>query len=182
MPTDVSDRTLIDRVRTGDAAAFASLVARHYDLIFRLAYRVLGQTSEAEDLTQDICVALPRKLRSFRGDAAFSTWLYRVTANAAKDRLRASAARHRAWSGWGEVEQLNRATSQKNRDDLCWLQDAMAGLSGELRETVALVLGEAMTHAQAAAVLQVPEGTISWRMSEVKKALRTLARSEEHVE
>jgi len=48
-----------------------------------------------------------------------------------------------------------------------------------LRETVALVLGEAMTHAEASQALQVPQGTISWRMSEVKKALRALAKEEE---
>ncbi|MHA1158316.1 MAG: RNA polymerase sigma factor [Alphaproteobacteria bacterium] len=179
---DSSDTALIGRIRGGDGDAFAQLMARHYALIFRLAFRVLGHTSDAEDLTQDICVALPDKLRNFRGDAAFTTWLYRVTANAATDRLRQRAAQTRAWNGWGEMEQLNRATTHQGEMDRRWLQDAMGCLSGELRETVALVLGEAMTHAEAAAVLQVSEGTVSWRMSEVRKALRAFADNEEHVE
>ena len=182
MATEPRDEKLIARARSGDAEAFAQLVTRHYDLIFRVAFRMLGRRSDAEDLTQDICVALPRKLHGFRGEAKFTTWLYRVITNAATDRRREQATRSRAGDGWGELEQMNRASLSEQREDLSWLQQAMATLPGELRETAALVLGEGLTHASAAQVLEVSEGTVSWRMSEVKRTLRALAKEEERVQ
>ena len=181
MAMEPSDEELVVRARSGDSEAFGQLLGRHYDLIFRLAFRILGRKSEAEDLTQDICVAMPKKIQGFRGDAKFTTWLHRVTTNATRDRLRECATRHKAWGDWGELEQMNRATMSELREDLCWLREAMSTLSSELRQTVALVLGEGMTHALAAKVLEVSEGTISWRMSEVRRALRALAKEEERV-
>ena len=80
-----SDEILVNRAQTGDAVAFGQLLERHYDMIQRLGYRILGSQSLAEDLAQEVCCALPHKLGSFRGDAKFTTWLYRVTMNAAKD-------------------------------------------------------------------------------------------------
>jgi RNA polymerase sigma-70 factor (ECF subfamily) len=179
MISEPSDAELVNRSQAGDGDAFGRLVERHYDLIFRLSFRLLGRRSDAEDLTQDICVGLPRKLAGFRGDAKFTTWLYRVTANAAIDQLRKSASQTRATETWGELELIHQACLEERREDLSWLRTTMSSLSWELRETVALVLGEAMTHAEVSQALQVPQGTISWRMSEVKKALRALAKEEE---
>ena len=174
-----SDEFLVTQAQGGDADAFGTLVARHYDLVFRLGYRMLGSKSEAQDLAQDVCAGLAGKLAGFRGDAKFTTWLYRITINAAKDRLRKRTTRQKAQEGWGEVEAMSRETTAQYKAQLQWLHQAMATLSDDLRETVALVLGEDQTHAQAAAVLGVSEGTISWRMSEVKKNLRAVAQAEE---
>ena len=65
------------------------------------------------------------------------------------------------------------------QNELAWLHRAMSSLPDDLRQTVALVLGEELTHAQAAQLLEVSEGTVSWRMSEVRKSLRAIARDEE---
>lgn len=174
-----TDEYLVARAQAGEAEAFGVLVTRHYDLMFRLGFRMLGSKTEAQDLAQDICAALPTKITGFRSESRFSTWLYRVTVNAAKDRLRKRKNRQAAQEGWGEIDALNRATSAEQRAQLVWLQQAMATLPEDLRETVALVLGEEMTHAMAAEVLKISEGTVSWRMSEVKKHLRALAEAEE---
>lgn len=179
MYMETVDNVLIERALSGDASAFSHLVQRHYDLIFRLGYRMLGHKADAEDLAQDICAALPAKLKGFRQDARFTTWLYRVVTNAALDRLRKRKSQNIAAAGWGEVEVSHRATTQENQEASTWLQQAMTQLNPELRQTVAIVLGEDMTHAEAARVLDVSEGTISWRMSEVKKALRAIANDEE---
>ena len=88
-------------------------------------------------------------------------------------------ARAKAWDGWGDGETMNRAAQTERNGDLAWLAEAMTTLSPDLRETVALVLGEEMTQAEAAEVLEISEGTVAWRMSEVKRALRTLAKEEE---
>ncbi|HEU0221468.1 MAG TPA: RNA polymerase sigma factor [Paracoccaceae bacterium] len=176
-----SDETLAAAAASGDAPAFGCLVERHYDRIFRLAYRVLGNRADAEDVAQEVCVALPAKLRGWRGEARFATWLHRVTLNAARDALRRQATRARAGDGWGEVERLRQEETGERNAALDWLAAAMAALRPELRETVALVLGEVMTHAEAAEVLGLSEGTVSWRMSEVRKTLRALAEKEERV-
>ena len=177
MGTD--DETLAAAAASGDREAFAALLARHYDRIFGLAFRLTGARAEAEDLTQDICLALPAKLPGFRGHARFSTWLYRVTVNAAHDRRRRAASRAKAASGWGDWEVNRRAAMAEETQAQDWLTRTMRQLPPELRDTVALTLGEELSQKDAAEVLGVSEGTIAWRMSEVKKRLRTIARAED---
>jgi RNA polymerase sigma-70 factor (ECF subfamily) len=152
------------------------LISRHYDRVFRLSFRLLGARAEAEDLTQDICAALPAKIRAFRGEARFTSWLYRVVMNAAHDRRRRAASHARAADGWGEVELARRAEAAEAAEALDWLTQAMRALPDDLRDTVALVMDD-VTHAEAATILGVSEGTISWRMSEVKKHLRAMKES-----
>ncbi len=174
MRMEVTDEALALAAAGGDAEAFSSLVSRHYDRVFGLAFRLTGRREDAEDLTQDVCAALPAKVRAFRGEAQFPTWLYRVVVNAAHDRRRRFAAHAKAAEGWGEVEMARRAEAEDAAEALGWLQGAMQALSEDLRDTLVLVLEDGVTHAEAAEVLGVSEGTVSWRMSEVKKRLRAL--------
>ncbi len=178
MRMQTPDEALASAAATGDRDAFAALLGRHYDRIFALAFRLTGSRAEAEDLTQDICLALPAKLGSWRGEARFTTWLYRVTVNAAHDRRRRAATRSRAADGWGDWEVNRRAGIAEEAAAQDWLVATMARLSPELRDTVALTLGEELSQREAAEVLGISEGTVAWRMSEVKKRLRALARAE----
>ncbi|MGB3147272.1 MAG: RNA polymerase sigma factor [Paracoccaceae bacterium] len=175
---ETPDENLASAAAAGDRDAFAALVSRHYDRVLGLAYRLTGNRAEAEDLTQDIFVALPAKLASFRNAARFSTWLYRVAVNASHDRRRRDASRSRATSGWGDWELARQAVIEEEEAAQKWLFETMNQLSDELRDTVALTLGEGLSQAEAAAVLGLSEGTIAWRMSEVKKSLRAAARAE----
>lgn len=175
---DGDDDTLAGAAALGDRAAFAALVRRHYDRIHGLAWRLTGSRAEAQDLTQDICAALPAKLAGWRAEARFTTWLYRVVVNAAHDRRRRHTAHARAAQGWGDWEIARQDEIATQAEALDWLAGAMRRLSPELRETVALVLGEDLTQAQAAEVLGLSEGTVAWRMSEVKKRLRSAAAEE----
>ncbi len=181
MLMETGDHDLVQSALAGDAGASTELLTRHYDLIFRLSFRMLGRRADAEDLAQDICAALPGKLAAYRGEASFTTWLYRVIINAALDRIRKRKSRAKAADVWGEVEALSRAETVEKQRDIIWLKQAMTALSTDLQETVALVLGEELTHAEVAKVLGVSEGTISWRMSEVKKSLRKIAQQEERI-
>ncbi|NNE80967.1 MAG: RNA polymerase sigma factor [Silicimonas sp.] len=173
---ETSDEALARAAALGDSDAFSALITRHYDRVFRLAFRLTGMKAEAEDLCHDICAALPAKIRAFRGDARFTTWLYRVVVNAASDRRRRSATYAKAATGWGEVEVARRAEAAETAQAIDWLTRAMSALPEDLRDTLALVLDD-MTHAQAADILDVSEGTISWRVSEAKKRLRELKES-----
>lgn len=179
MRMNVSDEDLASAAANGDGAAFSTLLARHYDGLFRLAFRLTGARADAEDLTQDICAALPARLAGYRGDARFTTWLWRVAVNAAHDRRRRAATHARHADGWGDWEVNRRATNAETAQAHEWLTHAMRALNDDLRDTLALVLDGA-THAQAAEVLAVSEGTISWRMSEAKKRLRALKEQEDH--
>jgi RNA polymerase sigma-70 factor, ECF subfamily len=178
MRMDTPDEDLAHAAAGGDRAAFAALVGRHYDRIYSLAFRLTGRRAEAQDLAQDICAALPRRLQGFRGEARFTTWLYRVVVNAAQDLRRRQDARGRAANGWGDWEIARQQAMAEDRAAQDWLTAAMTRLPPDLRDTVALVLGEDLTQAEAARVLGLSEGTIAWRMSEVKKRLRAIAAEE----
>ncbi|MEX0340380.1 MAG: RNA polymerase sigma factor [Arenibacterium sp.] len=177
---EASDERLAIAAAAGDRGAFSTLLERHYDRVFALAFRLSGRQADAEDLTQDICAALPAKLGSFRSDARFTTWLYRVVVNAAHDRRRRLATYQKATEGWGDWEMNQRASAEEGAERTSWLMQAMGALGHDLRDTLALILDD-LTHAEAAEVLEVSEGTISWRMSEIKKQLAQLRAAEEQV-
>ena len=99
--------------------------------------------------------------------------------NAAHDRRRRHASHARAADGWGDWEIGRRAADRQARQETDWLSEAMATLPAELRDTLALTLDAEMTHREAAAVLGLSEGTISWRMSQVKDRLRALHERDE---
>lgn len=171
------DNTLARAAVNGDATAFAALIEHQYDRLFRLCFRLTGSQADAEDLTQDICAALPGKLPSFRGEAEFTTWLYRICVNAAHDRRRRQATHAKAAAGWGDWEVNRRAADADTAEATEWLTQAMRSLPEDLRDTLALILDD-MTHAQTAEILGISEGTVSWRVSEAKKHLAALRQEE----
>ena len=174
MRMETSDEALASAAALGDRDAFASLLARHYDRVYRLAFSLTGRRADAQDLAQDICAALPAKLAGYRGAARFTTWLYRVTVNAAHDRRRRTGTHMKAATGWGDWEIDRHAQMAEEAEAMGWLAQAMTQLPQDLRDTVALTLGEDMTQGEAAQVLGISEGTVAWRMSEVKKRLRAM--------
>ena len=178
MLMDTPDETLAQAVRSGDRAALGVLIGRHYDRVFGLAWRLTGSRADAQDLAQDVCAALPVKLTAWRGEARFSTWLYRVVVNAAHDQRRRAATRLKASECWGDWELARQDEITGEAERLDWLTGTMRTLSPELRDTVALVVGEELTQAEAAQVLGLSEGTVAWRMSEVKKRLKAIAAQE----
>ncbi len=178
MRMNVSDEDLALAAAGGDGAAFEALLTRHYDRLFALAFRFTGSRAEAEDLTQDICAVLPAKLAGYRGDAKVTTWLYRVAHNAAIDRRRRAASYSKALTGWGDWEVGRKKADAEEKEAVGWLYTAMGRLSETLRDTLALVLDD-LTHAEVADIMGVSEGTVSWRISEAKKALRVLKEEEE---
>jgi RNA polymerase sigma-70 factor (ECF subfamily) len=178
MRDTVTDEDLALTAAGGDSAAFAALLARQYDRLFALCWRLTGTRAEAEDLTQDICAALPGKLAGYRGQSRLTTWLYRVAVNAAHDQRRRRASYVRATDGWGDWELARDAAQAEERDRLDWLTTAMRRLPPDLRDTLALVLDD-LTHAEVGEVLGLSEGTVSWRISEAKKRLRAIRAGEE---
>ena len=169
-----TDRALAARAVAGDRDAFASLLERHYERIYRVGTRVLGNKEEAADLAQDVCVGLIGKLPSYRGESRFTTWLYRLVVNAALDRLRRDNARRRSEQNFAEADARIKAGQAERENQAIRIRQELGGLKADLRATVVLVVEEGLLHAEAAEVLGVSEGTVSWRMHEVRKRLRGL--------
>lgn len=174
-----ADLTLVNRARDGDRDAFGLLVERHYDFIHRVAWRWAGNRTDAEDIAQDVCVRLGKAIRSYRGGSAFTTWLYAMTLNAARD-LKRKSARESAKSEAFGVHALvsgGEAYEPAAEDPAERLWTAVRTLPDKQREAVLLVYGEGMSHAAAADVMGSAEATVSWHVHEAKKRLRELLRS-----
>lgn len=169
-----SDAALAGRAAAGDRDAFAMLLERHYETIYRIGARVLGDADDAADLAQDVCVGLAAKLPSWRGESRFTTWLYRVVVNAARDRLRRDGARRRNEHAFAETESLARAARDGRENEAVWLRQVLGALNADLRATVTLVIEEGLRHGEAAEILGVSESTVSWRMHEARNRLRAL--------
>ena len=170
----MSDVFLALRARDGEREAFRQLLEQNYDLIYRVAYRFSGNPDNAEDIAQDVCVGLVGKLASFKGEARFSSWLYRVTLNACRDHARRQASVRSLHQAYGEVSALVEAGGRDTARQAAWAHEALASLDPALRETALLVVSEDLSHAEAAEILGVKEATVSWRMHEVRKKLRAL--------
>lgn len=175
---NTSDSELAGQAASGDMAAFQVLLERHYDSIFRIALRFTGVREDAEDVAQTVCTSLAVKLRSFKGEARFTTWLYRIVVNASQDFHRRQSASTRLHRDYGEISELARGAQADAARELAWLYDALQRVGQDLRETAVLVLAEGLTHAEAADVLNIKESTVSWRMHELRKELKALAKAE----
>src|SRR5678816_556078 len=93
MPVTDLDATLVERARGGDPAAFEELILRYEDKVYRLAMGMMKNREDALDAVQDAFLSVFRKLDTFKGESAFSTWLYRIAMNSVYMRLR-SRSRH----------------------------------------------------------------------------------------
>jgi RNA polymerase sigma-70 factor (ECF subfamily) len=165
------DAHLAAAAAAGDRAAFEVLLRRHYDRVHGLAWQLTGSRADADDVAQEVCCTLVEKIGSFRGEAKFTTWLTGITFNACRD------FRRRRRSLGGMIDRLTLlaglAAAPDGRDayDAVWIRSAVARLKPALRDTVVLVAGQQLTHAEAAEVLGVAENTIAWRMHEVRRIL-----------
>lgn len=165
------DANLAAAAAAGDRAAFEVLLRRHYDRVHGLAWQLTGSRADADDIAQEVCCTLVEKIGSFRGEAKFTTWLTGITFNAYRD------FRRRRRSLGGMIDRLTvlagLAAAPDGRDayDAVWIRSAVARLKPALRDTVVLVAGQQLTHAEAAEVLGVAENTIAWRMHEVRRIL-----------
>ena len=176
--SDLTDEALARKAADGGREAFEELLQRHYDRIFRIAVRLLGNRADAEDVAQEVCIGLATKISKWRGESQFTTWLYRVVVNAAHDAMRRDSTRRRYEREAAESYWSARQGDAEGSGEARWLRRALGKLSRKQRETVILVIAEGLTHAEAAQVLGVRESTVSWRLHAARKRLRRLAEAE----
>jgi RNA polymerase sigma-70 factor (ECF subfamily) len=180
-PSEDPDADLIERWQRGEPEAFERLVRNHERNVFRLLYRMLGNREEAEDAAQEAFLSLHRHGHRFRRESRFSTFLYRVAANAALNRRR-SLGRARA----REIELAQRHATgaqihvaPRNPEDATHgaeiqsrVQQALEELPAELRVAVVLYDIEGQSYKDIAEILKIPEGTVKSRIHRARLGLR----------
>jgi RNA polymerase sigma-70 factor (ECF subfamily) len=176
----VTDDELVGQARRGDAAAFGALVDRHGCAVQRAALAVLRSRQEAEDVAQEAFVTAYRKLDTFRGESAFRTWLLKIAWREAQDRRRSLARRLRRFVAPAEEDHAPQATrgcpAQEEALAASELSNHVSrllpGLPAKLRDALLLAATGEHTYDDMAAILDVPAGTLKWRVSEARRLLK----------
>lgn len=160
---------LLAAARTGDARAFSRLVDAHQQGVRGFLRRFAGHWADADDLAQEAFVTAWNKLSRFEGRSSFRAWVCGVGYRIARDARRAhqrSGARDFAW-----VEDQDEAEAGAPLEDRIALARAMAALPEDQRAAVALCLGEGFSHPEAAAILNLPLGTVKSHVTRGRERL-----------
>jgi RNA polymerase sigma-70 factor (ECF subfamily) len=184
------DAELVGRWQAGDSGAFEVLVRRHERRVFGLVFRMLGNRQEAEDVAQEAFLALHRHGHRFRGEARFSTFVYRVAANAALNRRRSIGRRRSREEALSYRQDAGDHLPSAPRDPedaasggeiQLQVQEALLGLPRDLRMAVVLYDIEGQSYGEIAQALQIPEGTVKSRIHRARIALRDRLKALAHV-
>jgi RNA polymerase sigma-70 factor (ECF subfamily) len=173
----MSDDTLITRFQTGECDAFRILVNRHRERVRNLVYSILNDSAVVDDLAQDIFLKAYEGLPRFRFDAAFGTWLYRITVNRCRDEIRRK--RTRIWIPLQHLlERDDRELAAKTSippDDpelRAAIAAAIAALPEKLRVPVLLRDVEGLSYDEIAGVVDCDVGTVKSRLFRGRERLR----------
>lgn len=183
------DRELIERCLAGREEAFDELVVRFQNMVFNLAWRFMGETQEAEDLTQEVFLKVFRSLRGFRGASSLKTWIYRITTNLALNRLKFNKRRRQNrqvsldqapaedMPALSEMladqrpgpEQRLHARQIESR-----LQEALDALSDDQKAIVILRDIEGLSYEEIADALDVNIGTVKSRLARGRAGIQAI--------
>jgi RNA polymerase sigma-70 factor (ECF subfamily) len=171
-----SDELLVRRFKDGSSEAFEILVQRHGTRVYNLCLRILGDAEEAADASQDTFLAVLRKLGSFRGDAAFTTWLHRVAVNACYDSLRRKRRRPLLQIAPEEGDERPEPSlpAPDHAEGVVLSVDvarALAQVPEEFRVVLVLADVQDLPYEEIAAVLEIPVGTVKSRVFRGRAAL-----------
>jgi RNA polymerase sigma-70 factor, ECF subfamily len=180
------ERSLLRRLRDRDERAFRELIETHRDRVFNITFRMLGNRADAEDVAQEVFITVFKTIDTFREEAKFSTWLYRVTVNHCKNRIKYRARRHDQ-----QRDELTEATATDGVNGAIaapvptapdralqgaqmekLLQDAIGHLDDEQREVVILRDIEDLSIDEICEITGLPDGTVKSRLHRARLALR----------
>jgi RNA polymerase sigma-70 factor (ECF subfamily) len=168
----LEEHRLISRILAGDAIAERQLYDTHVDRVFRLAYRMTGDATQAEDLTQDTFIRAFDKLADFRGDAPFAGWLHRVATSVILTGLRKRKRVQSVESVRDDLEWAAGAGQQPDPDLKRSIDRAVDGLDDNHRLVFVMHDMEGYTHQEIATAVDAPVGTIKARLSRARQKLR----------
>lgn len=159
----------------GDPGAFESLVRRYQQMIYALAFRMTGSAADAKDLTQETFIRAHGQLASFRVDAKFSSWLYRIATNQCINWRRQAARLDKLHNDWGA--QQEHGASSEDPELAIKVQNALLKLNPKQRAAVVLTTYDGLNHAEAAVALGCSETTVSWRLFTARAKLKHLLKN-----
>ena len=180
----VDDVELVARARAGDQAAFEQLVHRHQAAVHRAALSAVGSPADADDVAQEAFLLAYRRLRSFRGEATFKTWMLTITWNQAINHRRKAG---RWWRRFVSVdteegtpfESLRFASPAGTPEDLAAhdelrdaIRQAICELPQKIRDTFLLAQSGDYSYDEIAAMVNAKTGTIKWRVSEARRLVK----------
>jgi RNA polymerase sigma-70 factor, ECF subfamily len=170
------EEALVEAARTGSEEAFVLLARRYEHRLYAFACRMTGNASDAEDIVQETLVRVYRYLDRFKPGAAFKPWVYQITANLCRDRLR--RARRLQWVsmaagslGLGSLDETLRSADAPPdrqaaaREELALAEQALAALPEKQRMVILMTRYEGMSYEDAAAALGIPVGTVKSRLN-----------------
>ena len=177
-----AERETVAACQRGDREAFDRLVQRYQREVYRLCYRYLGQHEDANDLAQEVFLRAWRSIGRFRGDSAFSTWLYRIAVNTAKNHL--VAAKRRPPSSDVEADEAEHYTGAQRLHDFDTpehemlrqeiareVSETVAQLPEELRQAITLRELEGLSYEEIAEMMDCPIGTVRSRIFRAREAI-----------
>jgi RNA polymerase sigma-70 factor (ECF subfamily) len=172
----IDETDLIAQARQGREAAWVDLMVRHQEPAFRLAYLMLGDAAEAEDVAQEAFIKAYLKLETFDSQRPFRPWILSITANLARNRKRGIGRYWHALRRWqNEKEAQNPArgqVAQQAEGEL--LRQAVARLKPKWQEVVYLRYFLELSESETAETLAVPPGTVKSRLHRALKQLRRI--------
>ncbi len=181
---DVPD-SIIKACQEGDQAAFEELIRLTHASVYSLSLRIVGNPEDAAEVTQDVFIKLLRVIRQFRGDAKFSTWLYRVTSNVAITLLRRRSRRKievrmepEDWSLLPAAESSDPAVAAEQRSLRVRLDAAIASLPLDYRTVVVMKDVYGLGFDEIAEELHIQEGTARVRLHRARQKLKNMLHDE----
>lgn len=178
------DSHWLEQCREGDALAIEKMVRTYQRDVYRLALSILDDPDEAEDGTQETFLAALRAIESFRGDAAFKTWLFSITINVCRSRLRRGKNRGQLqqilqslFHLRGEVEHPETTAMLDESDAELW--NAIRTLDEKHRIPIVLRYYHDLPIADIATMLNIPSGTVHSRLNHAREKLRVLLKEEQ---
>lgn len=172
---DDTPHALVVRLQRADASAITLVYQQHHAAVRAFAQRLVGDIEAAEDLVQDVFVALPGSIGRFRGDCALRTFLVSIAVNHAKNHVRSAARRRAALARLGREPEPPSADPQRELERRELADRLMLALDAlPLDQRVAIVLSEIeeRTSAEIATIVGAPEGTVRTRIFHAKRKLR----------
>ena len=179
------ERSLLRRLRERDERAFRELVTLHRDRVYNICYRMMGSKSDAEDVAQEVFIAVFKTIDSFREESKFSTWLYRVSVNHCKNRIKYLARRHdrdrdeldenSAGANGVSIGAPARVAADRALEGLQMeelLREAINSLDEEHRIVVVLRDVEDLPIEEICEITGLPDGTVKSRLHRARLALR----------
>jgi RNA polymerase sigma-70 factor, ECF subfamily len=173
----IGDAECVKRVQRGDTDSFEILVLRHQKAIFNLVYRLLGDYDEAQEVAQEVFLSAFKSIHQFRGEANFSTWLYRIGLNHASTRrrnLHSAQQRHIPLDGTEVIADcaVDPAKHVEHREIQHWVQQALDSLDPEDARIILLRDLQDVTYEKVAEMLDIPIGTVKSRLHRARQTLR----------